>query len=197
MNLISIVGLIIVSIISVVIVGSAFLYLDVMSYTATSSETLKPSETSLGHALVVYDPGITGSAKNAAVKIANDLQSKGYTVDLAGIRSSNARNVNSYNVIAVVGPVYWDKLGSAAQLYLQNIHSSPDVKVGVFATGIVAPESNDSQYMHNFVTNLPDDSPVKVKSVMKLVTDMSGNDVNKTPGNMEKQSNEFVSELIQ
>jgi len=103
MNLISIVGLIAVSIISVVIVGWAFLYLDVMSYTATSSETLKPSETSLGHALVVYDPGITGSAKNAAVKIANDLRSKGYTVDLAGIRSSNASNVYSYNVIVVVG----------------------------------------------------------------------------------------------
>jgi hypothetical protein len=57
--------------------------LDLASYTATSSETLKHTGTSIGQALVVYDPGFSGAAKQAASKIAEDLQAKGYTVDLA------------------------------------------------------------------------------------------------------------------
>ncbi len=45
--------------------------------------------------------------------------------------------------------------------------------------------------------NLPDGSPVKVKSAMKRVTDFMGKDVNKTGGDVDKQCNEFVTELLQ
>jgi menaquinone-dependent protoporphyrinogen IX oxidase len=200
MDLLMILGLVIAGIVLIVALGTAaglFIYLDLMSYTATGSETLSPSGTPAGHALVVYDPGVTGSARNAASEIAGELQSKSYTVELAGVRSAVAGNVSGYDVIVIGGPTHWDMWGGAAKSYLQNLNASPAVKVGVFATGIVAPKINDSAYMHNFVTNLPDNSPVKVKSAMKLVTDMNGNAINKTSDPIDKQCSEFVAAVLQ
>ncbi len=199
MDLLMILGLAIagiVLIVAVVIAAGLFAFKDLRSYTATGTETLSPAGASAGQALVVYDPGVSGAAKKAAVKIAGDLQSKGYTVNLAGVRSATARNVSGYDVIVVDGPVYGDKLGSSAQAYLQNLNASPKARIGVFATGTVAPKSNDSAYMIKFVTNLPDSSPVRVKSAGKLVTDMNGSAVDKTSGHVDKQCTEFVSELL-
>ncbi len=197
MNWIMIVGLVIVLIVIVIIAIPTVTFLDVMSYTATGGETLSPAGAALGRAMVVYDPGVSGSAKNTAVKIAGELQSKGYTVNLAGVRSATSKNVSGYDVIVVGGPAYGDKMGSSAQSYLQDLSVSQNTKVGVFATGIIGPKSNDSAYMANFVSNLPDGSPVKVKSAMKRVTDFMGKDVNKTGGDVDKQCNEFVTELLQ
>jgi menaquinone-dependent protoporphyrinogen IX oxidase len=194
-----IIGLVIAGIVLIVAVVSAAgfsVYKDLLSYTATGSETLGPAGASAGQALVVYDPGVSGAAKKAAVIIAKDLQSKGYTVNLTGVRSTTATRVSGYDVIVVDGPVYGDKLGSSVQTYLQNLNASQNAKIGVFATGTVAPKSNDSAYMIKFVTNLPDNSPVKVKAAGKLVTDMNGSAVNKTSGHFDKQCSEFVSELL-
>jgi len=83
MNRVMIVGLVIVLILVVVIAGVGVIALDVMSYTATGSESLNPTGTSVGHALVVYNPGVSGEAKSAAQKIASDLRAKGYEVKLA------------------------------------------------------------------------------------------------------------------
>jgi hypothetical protein len=52
MNLKCIMGSAIMLIVLVLIVGYAFLYLDVMSYTATDSETFNPARTSVGQVLV-------------------------------------------------------------------------------------------------------------------------------------------------
>jgi menaquinone-dependent protoporphyrinogen IX oxidase len=82
-------------------------------------------------------------------------------------------SVSGYDVIVVDGPVYGDKLGSSVQTYLQNLNASQKAIIGVFATGTVAPKSNDPAYMIKFVTNLPENSPVKVKAAGKLVTDMN------------------------
>ncbi|MGZ7050281.1 MAG: hypothetical protein ACXVHO_09770, partial [Methanobacterium sp.] len=97
-------GLILIVLVAVASLGFAFY--DVMSYTATGSEKLDPAGTMVGKALVVYNPGISGASKNVASKIAQNLQAKGYAVDLAGISSTTAKNTSGYNVIVVGGPVY-------------------------------------------------------------------------------------------
>jgi hypothetical protein len=76
----------------------AIIGLDVAGLTATGSQTLNSCGNSVGHALVVYDPGLSGSAKDAATRIASDLQAKGYTVDLAGVKSKTAEITASYNI---------------------------------------------------------------------------------------------------
>jgi hypothetical protein len=65
------IGIIVVIIAALVAVG--FIFYDVMSYTATDSKTLNPNGAEVGKALVVYDPGVTGAAKNVAGTIASDL----------------------------------------------------------------------------------------------------------------------------
>ncbi|HMK45425.1 MAG TPA: hypothetical protein VK436_02260 [Methanocella sp.] len=196
MNILKIAGMGIVLIVVTIAAGYCFLRFDMMSYTATSSETMSPAGTSAGSTLVVYDPGLSGAAKNSAVEIADDLRSKGYRVDLAGVRSGTAGNVSGYKFIAVVGPAYWDKLGSAAQSYLENLHASPETEVGVFATGIIEPDSADPAYMREFVAHLPDDSPVKVKATTKLVTDFGGSCANQTAGSADGQCGDFVADLL-
>jgi hypothetical protein len=101
--------------------------------------------------------------------------------------------VSGYDVIVVCGPTYWDTFGGSAKSYLQNLGASPGARIGAFATGIGAPKSNDPAYMVKFVTNLPDDSPVRVKSAMKLVTDMNGNYAG---DDLDRQCSEFVSGLL-
>ena len=99
------VGLGIILIVVVAFAGMAFIVYDVMSYTATSSETLNPTGNMAGSALVVYDPGVTGASKNAASVIAGNLQSNGYKVNLAGIRSTEAATTSGYDVIVISGPI--------------------------------------------------------------------------------------------
>ncbi|MGZ7120121.1 MAG: hypothetical protein ACXVH2_10455, partial [Methanobacterium sp.] len=92
-------GLGIFLLIIIAIVAAGFVFFDVMSYTATGSEKLDPAGTALGKALVVYDPGLSGGAKDAATKIGYNLQSSGYDVILAGVKSSTAANITGYKVI--------------------------------------------------------------------------------------------------
>ena len=180
------IGLVIVLMIVLTIAGMGFLLFDGMSYTATSSQTLSPAGTSLGNALVVYDPGVSGAAKTAATDIAGDLRSKGYTVDLAGVRSAAASNVSRYDVIVIGGPTYIGNISSSIKSYLQDLKPSPNAIVGVFATGTEKPTSDDPAYMRRFVTSLPDDSSLTIKTAMKLV---SGDDVS-------KRCEDFTSELV-
>lgn len=194
-KVLKVLGLSILLIVVVIVAGYSFLRFDVMSYTATDSETLSPAGAPTGQALVVYDPGVSGGAKNAAVKIAGDLQSRGYRVELAGVRSPSAGNVSGYGTVVIVGPAYWDKLGSSAQSYLENLEVAHETRVGVFATGIVEPGSNDSAHMREFVTNLPAGSAVHVNAVAKLVTDFGGKDADQTAGHTDLMCGEFVAEL--
>ena len=78
------------ALIIIVVAFGAIILLDVAAYTATGSQTLTPTGASVGKAIVIYDPGLSGTAKGVADKVANDLQAKGYTVTLAGVKSSAA-----------------------------------------------------------------------------------------------------------
>ena len=81
---------VLVIIVILIVSGFAVFALDLSSYGATGSQHLNPSGSSIGRALVVYDPGFSGAAKQDATKIAEYLQAKGYNVVLAGVRSGAA-----------------------------------------------------------------------------------------------------------
>jgi len=174
------IGLIAVAIVILVVLaafaGMAALFMDVMSYTATGSETLNPAGTPAGNALVVYDPGVSGTAKNAAVSMASELLSQGYVVELAGVRSAAAANVSGYDIIIVGGPTYAGNVSSSIAAYLNSLNAPADATIGIFATGSVGPENDDPAYMRKFVAGIPDDSPLKITSAVKLV---SQDDINK------------------
>ncbi len=146
MNALMIVGLVVVGIIVIVAaVGTAMGLLfcgDVMSLTDMSSQILKPAGAPVGKALVVYNPGVSGAAKNAAATIAGDLQSKGYTVNLAGIKSTAAANTSGYDVIVAGGPMYFGRVSNSVDAYLTTLKPQKNVELGVFAT-TGAPQFND------------------------------------------------------
>jgi flavodoxin len=138
MNMLIIAGLVIAGIVLVVAVAgiaAGVLFCgDIMSFTATGSKTLDPAGTSAGKALVVYNPGVSGEAKGAAEKIAGDFQAKGYTVTLAGIKSSAAADISGYDVIVAGGPMYFGRVSNSVDAYLNGLKPEKDVEVGVFGT---------------------------------------------------------------
>lgn len=146
----------------------AFIIFDLMSYTATGSETLNPAG-SAGKALVVYDPGLSGNAKSTAGCIADELKSKRYMVDLSGIRGRAAANTSGYDVIVVGGPVYAGNISSSIQSYMNSLEPSGNVCIGMFATGSVKEKMNDTVSLRKEIVPLPDDSPIRVKAIVKLV----------------------------
>lgn len=138
MNGIMIIGLVAVGIILIVaavgtVTGLLFCG-DIMSYTDTGSKVLNPAGAPVGKALVVYNPGVSGAAKNAAATIAGDLQSKGYTVDLAGVRSTAAANISGYDVVIAGGPMYFGRVSNSVDAYLTALKPQKDVALGVFGT---------------------------------------------------------------
>jgi len=134
MNIIQIVGAAVGLIIGLVILTFLVINYDLASILATGSETLSPTVPSVGRALVVYSPGLSGAAKESATKIAGDLTVKSYTVVLAGIRSSAAGSSIDYDVVIVGGPLYWGKLSSSTGDYLGRLNLKSGAKLGVFGT---------------------------------------------------------------
>jgi flavodoxin len=143
---------------------AALILLDLAAFTATGSQTLTPTGTSVGKAIVIYDPGLSGTAKGVADKVAVDLQAKGYTVTLAGVKSSAAANTADYNIIVVGGPVYAGALTSSIKDNLNSITIGQGVKVGVFGSGQGATSSEDiAQIKQSMPTRLDLSNAVVVK----------------------------------
>ena len=63
------------------IVGFGLVLFDVSGAFATGTHSL-PNDAAVESALVVYDPGLSGGAKDAATKIGYNLQTAGYSVVL-------------------------------------------------------------------------------------------------------------------
>jgi hypothetical protein len=169
MKLVSIIAVVVAVIILAVLAGFAavgFVFMDGMSYTATGHETLSPMGAETGKALVVYNPGITGQAKDAAATIAGDLQAKGYTVDLCGIRSGEAWRTSGYGVIVVGGPVYVGNASGSVRSYLNTLKADEGTRLGVFGTGSVDPGSDDLAVVRKDVA--PADTTLDIKAAMKL-----------------------------
>jgi menaquinone-dependent protoporphyrinogen IX oxidase len=134
MDLIIIVGSVIVLIIVVLIAAWGFINLDIISYTAICSKTLNPNGSLKGNARIVYNPGLSGAAMKAANDIAEDIKTKGYKVDLSGVRSKNTAKTSEYDIIIAGGPMYWGKVSNSIDKYLKNIKLPKDTELGVFAT---------------------------------------------------------------
>jgi len=133
------------ALIILIVAFGAIVFLDVAAYTATSVQTLTPAGTSVGNALVVYDPGLSGAAKGVAEKVASDLQAKSFTVTLAGVKSSAAANYTGYSVIVIGGPVYAGELTSSVKDALNSLVLSHDqgAMFGVFGSGQGATSPED------------------------------------------------------
>jgi flavodoxin len=156
------------ALIIVVAAFGAIIFLDVASYTATGSQTLTPTGTSIGKALVVYDPGLSGSAKGVADKIASDLQAQNYTVTLAGIKSSAAASTTSYGVIVVGGPVYAGSPTVSVKDFLNSLKTGQGAKVGVFGSGAGATSPSDVSIIRNSVPALSDNGTLSNAVVVKI-----------------------------
>ena len=139
-----ILAIVAILIIVVVAVG-AIILLDVAAYTATGSKTLTPRDTPAGKAIVIYDPGLSGTSKTVATQIATDLQTQNYQVTLAGIKSSAAADVAGYKIIIVGGPVYAGALTSSVKDTLSSLDSlhGQGTKIGVFGSGQGATSQDD------------------------------------------------------
>jgi flavodoxin len=144
------------------------LFGDVAGAFAGGSETLSPSGEAVGKALVVYNPGLSGAAQNAATKIAERLQSSDYEVVLAGVSSAAAGNTSGYAVIVVGGPIYAGKPTASVQGYLNKLNPPANAVVGVFGIGDGPADSDDPAVIASEVAPLPSDNSVTLKTVMKI-----------------------------
>lgn len=178
-------GIILVIIIAFGVMG--FVMYDVYSYTATDSQKLNPAGSTVGKALVVYDPGLSGQAKDAADAIAKDLQNKGYAVTLTGISSQEAKNISQYNLIVVGGPVYAAKNSKSVESYLNSIKPNNSTKIAVFAVGQDTDILNNTEMLKKEVIPLPNGSSLQIVSVTKFIENEDFN----------KKSAEFVNSILQ
>lgn len=172
MKTLMILGIGILLIVVVALSAVAFISFN-MGNMATISETLDVKGTIVGNALVVYDPSITTNTKNVASMIANELQAKGYKVELAGIKSVNAGNTSGYDIIVIGGPIYGGESGAAVKAYLKALKPSQGTKIGVFATG--DPHTTDEVQIKKQVVPIPENSALQINAVMNVALDEDKN----------------------
>lgn len=96
-----------------------------------NSKTIKPKCSITGKALIVYDPGLTGGTKTAALYMAEDLKSKGYEVKVAGVRSHDALDTSGYDVMIVGSPTYGAAPTDSITIYLNSLKPPENITVGV------------------------------------------------------------------
>ncbi len=171
----------------VIVAFGAVVFLDVSALTATGSETLSPTGASVGTAIVVYDPGLSGTAKGVADKIASNLQTQGYTVTLAGIKSSASAQTSDYGVIVVGGPIYAGAPTSSVKDFLGNLKPDQGAKIGVFGSGSGAQEDSDVAMIRDSVPALSDNGFLWNAVVVKIG---QGEDLN-------ARAADFVTQLLQ
>jgi flavodoxin len=124
--------IIILTLVTVAVLAVAML--DLVSYTATGSQTFDPDGTPVGKALVVYDPGLSGQARQAALEMGQSLRAGGYAVTVAGVRSEAADNTSGYGIIIVGGPMYGGKTSSSIADYLEALQPQGQQRLGVYTT---------------------------------------------------------------
>ncbi len=147
----------------------AIVFLDLSAYVAGgASQMLLPSGASAGTALVVYDPGLSGAAKGVAEKVASELQVKGYTVTLAGIKSSDATHVLGAKIVVAGGPVYAGALTGSVKDFLNSLSPDSGAKVGVFGSGSGAQEDMDLANMRSSVAALSEGGSLQNAVVVKI-----------------------------
>ncbi len=125
----TIISLLVIFIIIVAIVTQ----FDLMSYTASGHQTLTPDGNVTGKALIVYDPGIMGMGTRSAHWMGDDLRTRGYSVNISGIRSPGIENATENEMVIVIGPTYFGGPTGPITSYLNSIQLKPDAIVGIYA----------------------------------------------------------------
>jgi flavodoxin len=156
------------ALIIIVVAFGAIFFLDIAAYTAAGAKTLTPTGTSAGNALVVYDPGWSGASTKVAEKVAADLQAKGYTVTLAGVKSSEASNTAGYSVVVAGGPIYAGSPTSSVKDFLGNLNPASGTKVGVFGSGSGATTPEDVAAIKSAVPALQSGGNLSGAVVVKI-----------------------------
>ena len=165
MKTLMIIGIGIILVVVIALGAIAYISYD-MGNRATVSETLNPNGAIVGNALVVYDPSITGNTKNAASLIASDLQSRGYKIDLVGMKNEKAGNISAYDVIVVGGPIYGGNTGDAVKKYLETLKPAKNIKIGVFATGDT--HTTDEAMIKRQVASIPENNTLQINAVTAI-----------------------------
>ena len=151
-----------------IVAFGAIVILDLAAYTATGSETLTPTGSSVGKAIVIYDPGLSGTSKTVADTVASDLQAQNYTVTLAGIKSSGAASTTGYKIIVIGGPIYAGAPTSSVKDSLNNLKPDQDAKVGVFGSGQGETSQSDIDMIKNSVPALSNAGSLSNAVVVKI-----------------------------
>jgi len=172
------------ALVTATIVGFSVFFLNSAGSSATSTKYLLPTSypagSASGNALVVYDPGSTGTVKDVAGQMASDLAAQGYFVYLAGIDSATAKgNASQYQVVIVGGPLDNGKASDAVQSYLENLCQGNRTRMGVFGVGN-SDSSNDQ------IAPLPSGSSLTIKETLEIDASQNTN----------TQSTEFVTQLL-
>ncbi len=159
---------IVVALVVIFAIFAAMFVLDISAYTATGSQTLTPTGTSQGKALVLYDPGYSGAATNVANKVAVKLQAQNYTVTLAGIKSADAQNTEGYSIIVIGGPIYAGVPTASVKDALNNLQPDVGAVVGVFGSGSGASTPDDIAQIKAGVTALGTGGSLSSAVVVKI-----------------------------
>jgi flavodoxin len=146
---------------------AAIITYDIAGVLATDTHPL-PNGSPIGQALVVYDPGLSGGAKDVATRIGYNLQDAGYNVVLAGVKSTTAADISGYDVVVVGGPIYAGKPAKTIQEYLNTLNTSADQKVGVFGYGSVSIDDSNSRAV---IQDVAGSNSLTLDAVVKIVSD--------------------------
>lgn len=168
----------------VAVASFSVILLDVAGSLATDSHPL-PNGAPIGQALIVYDPGLGGGAKDVATKIGYNLQDEGYNVVLAGVKSSSAANTTGYDIIVVGGPIYMGKPASSIQAYLNSLNPPANARVGAFGYGSVKIDDSNQTIVNQDVAPLPSNSAVTLTAATKVTSS----------DNVDSKCQEFVNRL--
>ncbi len=153
-------------IIILIVAFAAVVLLDVAAYTATGKETLTPSGASMGTAVVLYDPGLSGTSTKVAQQVAADLKDLNLTVTLAGIKSSV--DPTEYNIIVIGGPVYAGAPTASVKDALGSLQVGSSSIVGVFGSGQGATSAEDVAQIRSAVPALQSGGELSGAVVVKI-----------------------------
>jgi flavodoxin len=134
---------------------------------ATDTHPL-PNGAPIGQAIIIYDPGLSGQAKDVATKIGYNLQDHGYNVVLAGVKSSAAQNLTTYDLIIIGGPIYMGKAAPTIQAYLKTLNPPANATIGAFGYGSVQSDKDNQNEVNAEVAPLPADSQVTLGPAIKI-----------------------------
>jgi flavodoxin len=179
------VSLLVIAVVTIVVLAIAIM--DVAGHSATGSQTLNPTGTPVGKALVIYNPGLSGQAKEAAMVIGNQLVAEGYVVTVAGVKSSAANDLTDCDIVIVGGPMYGGKSSSSVEEYLKALTPTEQLKLGVYTTtGNANFDQGSFNTLSDQVVSLVGSKPLIVETEVRLILTVG----------VEDDSKDMVQDLL-